>query len=98
MLHQRIGRCGRIATTEATNHYQKFKQPIVCAHTHVAGLRVAPDGYTPLVNLGCATRGEWHKYVQEEQKGYPNFQRAAALFIGGRLRLLVDSPYVAQVG
>ena len=96
VIHQRNG--SRNATIEATNHWQRHQQPVICTHTHVVGMRLAPDGRTPLVNLGCATVEGWHEYAYREPGGYPHWQRSFGLIVGGRLTLYPDSPYLSAVG
>ncbi len=92
VVHQRNG--SRNPTMEGMHHWQRWQQPIICTHTHLSGQRIAPDGVTPIVQLGMGTVEAWHSYAWREPGGYPRWVQSYGIIRGGRLRLLVNSPYM----
>lgn len=92
VVHQRNG--SRRPPYEALNHWQRWTQPIICTHTHLHGYAIAPDGRTPIVQLGMATREEWHAYAWKEPTGYPRWVQCFGMIRGGRLTLYPGTPYM----
>ena len=90
-IHQDNG--SRLPPQEAVNHWQRWGQPIIMTHTHLVGARIAPNGVHPLVNLGCATREEWHEYKWAKPSGWPATVRGFAALREGRIALRWMSPY-----
>lgn len=92
IIHQRPG--SRNATLESNNLMRRHLQPIVTTHTHVSGARFSDDQeHMPMVNIGCATNEDWHRYAHEEPGSYPHWQNAALFIVRGRGRYFVNSPY-----
>lgn len=96
LIHQRNG--SRNPTMEGLHHWQRWCQPIICTHTHLSGQRLAPDGRTPIVQLGMGTVEEWHSYAWREPNGYPRWVQGFAVIRNGRMRLHVRSPYLLDWG
>lgn len=92
VVHQRNGSI--LPPQEALKHWQRWTQPIITTHTHLWGIRSAPNGEDLLVNIGCATNEKWHEYCNEEPNGYPAWERGFALILGGKLLPFMQHPYL----
>jgi len=91
-MHQKTG--SRNPTIEARHHWQRWLQPIICTHTHLWGVVLAPDGKTPLVQLGTSTVEGLHEYTWREPTGWPTWVSGFGLIRQGVLTLYPKSPYL----
>lgn len=88
ITHQKVS--SRRQPYEALNIWQREQCHVVTGHTHLQGCVRAPNGRHWLINPGCVTRREHHRYAVKNDTGWPEWTLGALLIKGGRPTLLAD--------
>jgi len=77
---------------EALKIWQREMCHVICTHTHLLGMAVAPNGVHILANMGCGTDKKYHRYAVRHDTGYPNWTLGVAAVRSGLPAVYPVSP------